>query len=273
VIDVSWAVVQRSQGQLATPPRYLRSADVSLVGFLDGGDRSAALPPSIMSTPPAEKENPPLENTPTADPAKGTQSFLVSTAVTSSLLINNLPLLLFSQPSELGPLLLPFGQIRKLDVVETSGSDATTGFITVAVEYATADSAYEAKMTLDGQVYANHVIKIEFVQPVPSACDTLAPQVSQFPLVDDFSALQAARRPPLVNGPYSYISKSAGMTTPTNGFLAAGMGALGPTSSSAPTTPYPFSAWPGMPSYLASNTPLFDGRLDHAQPLTRFAEA
>lgn len=270
MIDVSWAVVQRSQGQLVTSACCLRSADVSILGFLDGGDRSTALPPSIVPASPGEKENPP-ENVPTANPPKGGRSFAVSIAVTSTLLIKNLSLLLFSQPSELEPLLLPFGHIKKLDILETSGSDATTGFITVVVEYATADSAYEAKMTLDGQVYVDHVLKIEFVQSMPSACDTLVPKVSQIPLFDDPSTLQVPRRSPLVNASYGYNSKLPGTTAPTNEFLVAGTGGPGPTSYSAPTTPYPFSLGPGM-TYFASNTPLFDGRLDSVRPLTRFAE-
>ena len=244
---------------------------MGIVGFLDGGDRSTALPVSIMPAPSAEKENPP-ENTPTADSPKGSQSFLVSTAVTSTLLIKNLPLLLFSQPSELEPLLLPYGHIKKLDILETFGSDTTTGFVTVAVEYETADSAYEAKMTLDGQVYVNDILKIEFVQPMPSACDTLPPRASRFPLVDGPSPFQAPRRPQLVNTSYNYNSKPTGMTTPMNGFFPAGMSVPGPASS-APATPYPFYAEPGLPSYFASNTPLFDGRLDNTRPLTRFAEA
>ena len=243
---------------------------MGVVGFLDGGDRSTALPPSIMTTASAEKENP-TENAPAANPPTGTQSFVVSIAVTSTLLIKNLPLLLFSQPSELEPLLLPYGHVKKLEILETSGSDTTTGFVTVAVEYETADSAYEAKMTLDGQLYVSDTLRIEFVQPVPSACDAMSPQASRFPLVGP-SPLQAPRRPPLVNALYSYNSKSAGMTTPSNGFYTADMSAMGPASSSAPTTPYPFSAGSGMPSYFASNTPLFDGRLDNARPLTRFAE-
>jgi hypothetical protein len=240
---------------------------VSVVGFLDGGDRNIALPPS-MPPPPAEKENSP-ENTPAENPLKGLPSFVVSIAVTSTLLIKNLPLLLFSQPSELEPLLLPFGQIKKLDILET---DASAGFITVAVEYATADSAYEAKMTLDGQVYVSNILKIEFVQPVPSTCDTLALQVAQFPLGHSPSLLQAPRRPPLANPRYSCNSRSAGMNTPANGFSLDGMGALAPLSSSAPTTPYPFSSGSGISPYFASNTPLFDGRLDNAQPLSRFKE-
>ena len=224
------------------------------------------MPPS-----PAEKENSP-ENPPAENPSKGIPSFVVSIAVTSTLLIKNLPLLLFSQPSELEPLLLPFGQIKKLDILETSGADTCTGFITVAVEYATADSAYEAKMTLDGQVYVNNILKIEFVQPVPSACDTLALQVAQSPLGHSPSLLQAPRRPALMNPRYSYNSRTTGINNPANGFSSDGLGAPGPVSSSAPTTPYPFSSGSEMSPYFASNTPLFDGRLDNAQPLSRFNE-
>jgi hypothetical protein len=263
VIDVSWAVVQRSQGQPVTFLCCLSGADMSIVGFLDGGDRSTALPLSIMPASPTDKENPP-ENTSAANLQKEPKSFVVSIAVTSTLLIKNLPLLLFSQPSELEPLLLPFGHIKKLDILETSGPDTATGFITIAVEYATTDSAYEAKMTLDGQLYVNNVLKIEFVQPVPPACDTLVHQPPQFPLADGPFPLQAPRRPPLMNARHGYNSKSAGTNTPTNGFFMAGMSTLGPTSSSAPATPYPFSAGSGMSSCFASNTPLFDGRLDNA---------
>jgi len=273
VIEVSWAVVQRSQGQPVTSAFGLRSADMSaVVGFLDGGDRSTALPPSIPSASPAEGVTPALEKVPVANPQMGAQSFVVSIAVTSTLLIRNLPLLLFSQPLELEPLLLPFGQIKKLDILEKSGPDNATGFVTVAVEYATADSAYEAKMTLDGQVYVDHVLKIEFIQPLPSACDTVTVQASQFPRMDGPSTLQVLRRPPLVNAPYSYNSRSTGMNTPTIGHPATGKG-TGPTTSSAPTTPYPFSTGFGMSSYFASNTPLFDGTLDNARPLTRSTEA
>jgi len=229
---------------------------------LDGGDRSTALPLSTVPASPTEKENPP-ENTPTANLPKEPKSFVVSIAVTSTLLIKNLPSLLFSQLSELEPLLLPFGHIKKLDILETSGSDTTTGFTTVAVEYATADSAYEAKMTLDGQVYVNDVLKIEFVQPVPSVCDNLVYQAPQFPLVDGPFSLQAPRRSPSMNARYGYNSRSAGTNTPTDGFFAAGVGVPGPSSSSAPATPYPFCAGSGM-SCPASNTPLFDGRLDNA---------
>jgi len=267
VIDVSWAVVQRSQGQLVTSACCLERANVSIVGFLDGGDRSTALPVSIDPASPDEKETP-SENTSTANLPNGPKSFVVSTAVTSALLIRNLPLLLFSQPSELEPLLLPFGQIKKLDMIETCGSDTATGFISVAVEYATADSAYEAKMTLDGQVYVNHVLNIEFVQSVPSACDVLVHQTSQFPLVDPTSPPQAHRRHPLTSTRYSYNSRLAGMNT-TDGFF----GAMGSTSFSAPTTPYPFSAGSGMSSYFSSNAPSLDRRLDDARPLARFAEA
>lgn len=270
VIDVSWAVVQRSQGQLVTCDYYLRSANANAVGFLDGGDRNISLPPPMPPSP-VEKENSP-ENPSAENLPKGAWSFVVSIAVTSTLLIKDLPLLLFSQPSELEPLLLPFGQIKKLDILETSGSDTTSGSITVAVEYATTDSAYEAKMTLDGQVYANNILKIGFIQPVPSACDTLALQVAQFTLGHSPPLLQAPRRPPLVNPRYSYNSRSTGLNTPANGFSATGMREVGPVSSSAPTTPYPFSSGSEMSPYFASNTPLFDGRLDNAQPFTRFPE-
>lgn len=181
-------------------------------------------------------------------------------------------MLLFSQRSELEPLLLPFGQIKKLDILETSGADTTTGSIAIAVEYATADSAYEVKMTLDGQVYADNTLKIEFIQLVPPSCDALALQAAQFPLGNGTSPFQAPRRPPLMNTRYSYNSRSAGMNTPASGFSITGKSALGPVSTSAPTTPYPFSSGSRMSPYFASNTPLFDGRLDNARPLSRFSE-
>ena len=238
---------------------------------MDGGDRSTALPLPVMPASPTDKENP-QEDTSTATLPNRPKSFVVSTAVTSTLLIKNLPSLLFSQLSELEPLLLPFGYIKKLDILETSGSDTTTGFITIAVEYATADSAYEAKMTLDGQVYVNNILKIEFIQPVSSACDALVHQPPQFPLTDGSLPLQAPRRPPLITPRHGYNSRSAGTNTPTNGLITVGMNALGPASTSAPATPYLFSAGSGMPPYLASNTPLLDGRLDNVRPFNRFAE-
>ncbi|KAF8183196.1 hypothetical protein BJ912DRAFT_853696, partial [Pholiota molesta] len=152
-IDVSWAVVQRSQG------------------FLDGGDRAMLLDSrSNMPSPspaPFERQRVMTSDSSDssleshdADPASLTTSFVPTT----SLLVTNLPTLLFSQAQDLHPLFFPFGRIEKLEIVQVS----PLGTMSVLVQYSRASVAQEAKESLSGQLYGSYQIEARFVRPATS---------------------------------------------------------------------------------------------------------
>lgn len=88
-----------------------------------------------------------------------------STIPTPTLLVTNLPTILFSQRQDLHPLLLPFGAINKLEIVEMSGGGDTT----IMVQYESATIAQEAKEALQGQIYGRHQIEAAYVRSNTSA--------------------------------------------------------------------------------------------------------
>lgn len=79
----------------------------------------------------------------------------------STLLITNLPAVLFSKAIDLDPLLRPFGDIISLKI---SPNKLEEGTVSVFVEYKTATQAKEAYDALSGQCYINQPVKVEFVQ-------------------------------------------------------------------------------------------------------------
>ncbi|KAJ8082824.1 hypothetical protein PM082_008680 [Marasmius tenuissimus] len=160
-IDISWSIVQRSQG------------------FLDGGDRTNLFEPSINS---------PTENTyndnflnPAAsfDPlsAQSDDTFTLVFTPSNALLVTNLPFLLFSQTSDLEPLLCPFGEVKKLQIISIPSPQETTSAL---VEYTDISSAQEAKEYLQGQCYANYRINAEY------ACLS-APMTPQIPATPELN--------------------------------------------------------------------------------------
>lgn len=135
------------------------------IGFLDGGDRAMLLDSrSNMPSPvPFEKrqfgstsDSSDSSEGHDADPASLTTSFMP----TSSLLVTNLPTLLFSQVQDLHPLFFPFGPIDKLEIVQVS----PMGTMSVLVQYSRASVAQEARDNLSGQVYGTHQIEARFVR-------------------------------------------------------------------------------------------------------------
>ncbi|OSX60828.1 hypothetical protein POSPLADRAFT_1034431 [Postia placenta MAD-698-R-SB12] len=151
-IDVSWAVVQRSQG------------------FLDGGDRTTVLASQSPSPSPSPFEF--------GGPSSGPSSASVSLSSTplperpcasvpiqaTSLLVSNLPAVLFSQLADLHPLFCPFGDIKKIEILDYARYNTTQGHITVIVEYATVAQAQDAGNALHGQMYSATPVKVEFLQ-------------------------------------------------------------------------------------------------------------
>lgn len=83
----------------------------------------------------------------------------------SSIVVSNLPTLLFSQHSDIEPLFLPFGDVKKIEHLPTSPGSASaySGLFSVIVTYASPDSAREARDTLHGQVYGSQALFVEVV--------------------------------------------------------------------------------------------------------------
>ncbi|KAN0131701.1 hypothetical protein V8E53_010543 [Lactarius tabidus] len=146
IVDVSWAVVQRSQG------------------FLDGGDRTVTLegqvdpaPPNAdLSTTPAFQTSVALCDHSTVNPLSGAR------ARHASILVRNIPALLFAQDSDLEPLFYPFGDVK--DIRRQGVSSATrfrTDTFSVIVTYSSAAGAREAKAGLEGQRYGDTPLIVE----------------------------------------------------------------------------------------------------------------
>ena len=136
------------------------------VGFLDGGDRAMLLESRTQLRSPSPKGC--SRHTPSSslssNSSVGSQemdhsSLTVVPLPTKSLLVTNLPTLLFSQVQDLHPLFAPFGHIEKLEIVQVF----PLGTISVLVQYSYASIAQEAKEYLTGQVYGTHRIEAHFV--------------------------------------------------------------------------------------------------------------
>ncbi|KAF8235006.1 RNA-binding domain-containing protein [Tricholoma matsutake] len=153
-LDISWAVVQRSQG------------------FLDGGDRNMLLdsrsPPRSVSRG-IRHDNPEIADANSSassiDSAESDlAAFTLSLVPTPTLFVTNLPAFLFAQVQDMQSLFYPFGHIKKLKILETSLKGSTSAL----VEYESAELAQEARETLHGQSYAGQQIAVRFVRSKPS---------------------------------------------------------------------------------------------------------
>jgi hypothetical protein len=167
IVDVSWAVVQRSQGAFYLLRDYWRT-DGLYPGFLDGGDRTVTLegqvdpaPPSAdLSTTPAFQTPVALGDHSTVNPLSGAR------ARHASILVRNIPALLFAQDSDLEPLFYPFGDVK--DIRRQGVSSATrfrTDTFSVIVTYSSAAGAREAKAGLEGQRYGDTPLIVEHLSP------------------------------------------------------------------------------------------------------------
>ncbi|OAX41632.1 hypothetical protein K503DRAFT_863704 [Rhizopogon vinicolor AM-OR11-026] len=143
-LDVSWAVVQRSQG------------------FLDGADRTMMLASSNPSSLPEMELDHQSAPSTTNLSHHTSKQWNVSVAPSSKLLISNLPTLLFAQASDLHPLVYPFGPIKEVKLLDsaTLGNGTTSAL----VEYANISDAQEAKDALQRQLYGSSCLKVQFIQ-------------------------------------------------------------------------------------------------------------
>lgn len=124
-----------------------------------------------------------------ADPA----SLATSSVPTASLLVTNLPTLLFSQAQDLHPLFFPFGHIEKLEIVQVS----PLGTMSVVVQYSQASIAQEAKESLSGQRYGSYQVEARYVKPAVPLILELDPRSSArgSGLIDNRNLVQDALDP------------------------------------------------------------------------------
>ncbi|KAI0792518.1 hypothetical protein C8Q75DRAFT_753247 [Abortiporus biennis] len=150
-IDVSWAVVQRSQG------------------FLDGGDRTIMLsnqPVSVSAlenSVPVDAPAPRIQSPITVPPQVDNSVHNTVCATPATLLVTNLPATLFSTDADLRPLFCPYGQVKEIKILGISDQ----GNISVLVEFGSRNQALEARDMLRGQIYANQPVNVEFMESSP----------------------------------------------------------------------------------------------------------
>ena len=123
----------------------------------------------ISSPSPKSYDKPSLASSDTSESSSESHdsdpAFLATCSVPSaSLLVTNLPTLLFSQAQDLHPLFFPFGHIAKLEIVQVS----PLGTMSVVVRYSAAHVAQEAKEALSGQLYGSYQIEARYVKPIGS---------------------------------------------------------------------------------------------------------
>ena len=123
----------------------------------------------LPSPSPKSYDKPTLASPDTSESSSGSHdsdpAFLATCSVpTASLLVTNLPTLLFSQAQDLHPLFFPFGHIEKLEIVQVS----PLGTMSVVVQYSAAHVAQEAKETLSGQLYGSYQIEARYVKAIGS---------------------------------------------------------------------------------------------------------
>ena len=191
----------------------------------------------------------------------------------ATLLVTNLPIVLFWQAADLEPLFYPFGEVKKIERLPSSPSSSASysPVMSVVVTDASASSAQEAKNILHGQVYADQILCVEFITPsgtsyghasgsfgtgigpAISSGKLLNPRASPF-VCDTASSLSAPPTCSLVEPRFDYFGSlkpvSAGMATPQHLHNA----------TSPPTFSVPFPAG-GLPSRTSSAASWYVDRL------------
>ncbi|RPD69436.1 hypothetical protein L226DRAFT_539799 [Lentinus tigrinus ALCF2SS1-7] len=243
IIDVSWAVVQRSEG------------------FLDGGDRATVLSTSSPSPSPAPFDIkalspalPPLQASIVVTPPVECPPAVNFAAQSSALLVKNLPAVLFSQLSDLHPLLGPYGDVKKLELLPPAAGDRK--HVSAIVEYGSPTQATEAAQALHGQAYSETPISVEFVNVASSLNDAdgkggLNPHAPPF-------VVQTGLAP-------DTVLTSVTPVYPGTGFSPAGLSALSksgllavdPRSLSSYGTPLLYVPFAGVRPSSAPTTPRY----------------
>lgn len=218
-------------------------------GFLDGGDRATVLSTTSPSPSPAPFEMKPASPviapmqmpvivTPTSEYPPASDFAIPSCCLS----IKNLPTVLFSQLSDLHPLLGPYGDIKKLELLRSAGDRA---HVSAIVEYASVTQAVEAMQALNGQVYSNVPLVAEFM-PAGSGSLGDAGKPGLNPRAAPFIAQPGSA--------HSALLTSVTPVYPGSGFSEAGLSALAkggllavdPRSLSAYGTPLLYVPFAGV---------------------------
>ncbi|KAJ7741943.1 hypothetical protein DFH07DRAFT_964721 [Mycena maculata] len=186
-MDVSWAVVQRSKG------------------FLDGGDRAGVVHSPTSLNCPSPTLGDQLSNDSQALPS-------LSSTPTNTLLLANLPSLLFGSEDDLRGLVCPFGTVKALRIVtlpspssaasspffpiSTSTPAPSTPITAAVVQYNALPAAQDARHALDGESYAGCRVRVAYlVEP-----DAEAASAPESPLPETPSFLPQLTFPPSFSG-------------------------------------------------------------------------
>ena len=169
---------RRILGCSATFSRWVPSARCSSaylwcqhVGFLDGGDRATTLEGQVDSAvaPPSSDRGalPAFKLTSAfSDNSKTVNSRSSAHSGPTSIIVHNLPALLFAQDSDLEPLFCPFGEVKEIRKQSpSSSSQSRAGTISVLVIYLSVNGAREAKIALHGQTYGDIPLIVESFPP------------------------------------------------------------------------------------------------------------
>ncbi|KAM5537598.1 hypothetical protein V8D89_008676 [Ganoderma adspersum] len=246
IIDVSWAVVQRSEG------------------FLDGGDRATVLCNPSPSPSPA-----PFDVTTLSPTLPSLQASIVVTpptecppmptfpTQTSSLLIKNLPAVLFSQLSDLHPLLGPYGDVMKLEVLSSESSECSQ--VSAIVEYATPSQAAEAAQALHGQAYSTAPILVEFIRTDAGNANDADGKPGLNPHAPPF-VVQAGLAPNALLASVTPVYPGSGLSHNSLAALSkGGLLAVGPQALSSYGTPLLYVPFAGVRPSSAPTSPRYEG--------------
>ena len=236
------------------------------LGFLDGGDRAVPLEGQVDSSPSSDCGATSFQTSSAlGDHPKTVSSLSGAQSGPTSIIVHNLPAVLFTQDSDLEPLFFPFGEvkeIRKQGLPQAVQSCADT--ISVLVTYSSFTGARDAKVALHGQTYGDTPLTVEPVSSFHNhetnrklgrshlSRSSLNPRASPFVLDNalTFSAPPARR----VSGDFpDYSSKPilSGLATPFNynnsfqnpvpqGYRSLPTSSLSSRSSSAASWSVPF---------------------------------
>lgn len=177
------------------------------------------------------------------------------------LLVKNLPALLFSEPSDLDPLMRPFGSIQTMQVLNSEADRTSPLAVTSAVvEYKTLVEAQEAKSHLHGQVYAGLSLEVEYMQAgVPLGPSQLGSWRSSYKTTLLSSSGQMKRSSPLNPFAAPFVAEpQIGLFAPGSGFGS------NPNSSFNPAVFYPQTS-ELKPYHQAAMSPTEPSTKTHAQ--------
>lgn len=138
-------------------------------GFLDGGDRTVTLDGQVDPAPPSVDlgATPAFQTSVTSGDHSKVGPLSVVRTRPASILVRNIPALLFAQDSDLEPLFCPFGDVKD---IRRQGVSSATRFhpdtFSVIVTYSSAAGAREAKAGLEGQRYGNTPLIVEHLSPL-----------------------------------------------------------------------------------------------------------